>query len=169
VFVTYTAYAFPTAGASGSYTRTSFTATAGQTAFTVAYTVGYIQIFINGVLLATSDYTASSGTDFTLSAAANAGDIVEAAVYSSGGYTRTSFTATAGQTSFTSSYTVNQLQVYINGTFLATSDYTATNGTSFTLSLGATVGDLVEAINVNAYSGGITTGKSIAMAMIFGY
>jgi len=172
VFVTYPAYAFPASGATGTYSRTSFTATAGQTAFTVAYIVGYIQIFVNGILLSDSDYTASSGTSFTLNAATNSGDIVEAAVFSSGAYTRTSFTATSGQTAFTSSYTVGQLQVYVNGTFLATSDYTATNGTSFTLSLGAIAGDIIDAINVSSFSSGstgITTGKSIAMAMIFGY
>jgi hypothetical protein len=61
----------------GAYTRTSFTATGGQTSFTVSYTVGYVEVFLNGVLLNASDYTASNGTTIVLAAAASAGDIVE--------------------------------------------------------------------------------------------
>ena len=66
-----------------TYNRQSYTATAGQTAFTVTsgYTVGYLQIYVNGVLLNSSDYTATNGTSFTLGAAASAGDIVESLAY----------------------------------------------------------------------------------------
>ena len=66
-----------------TYTRQSFTATAGQTAFTVTagYTVGYLQVYLNGVLLNASDYTASNGTSFTLASGASVNDIVEAFSY----------------------------------------------------------------------------------------
>jgi hypothetical protein len=64
-------------GGAGNYTRTSFTATAGQTSFTVSYTVGYVQVYLNGVLLNGSDYTATSGTAIVLSVAASLNDIVE--------------------------------------------------------------------------------------------
>jgi hypothetical protein len=66
-------------GSSGvaAYTRTSFTATAGQTVFTVSYTVGVIEVYVNGVLLNGSDYTATNGTSVTLASACSAGDIVE--------------------------------------------------------------------------------------------
>jgi hypothetical protein len=64
-------------GSGGSYARTSFTATAGQTTFTATYTVGYVQVYVNGVLLNGSDYTATSGTSVVLAAAAAAGDIVD--------------------------------------------------------------------------------------------
>ena len=63
------------------YTRTSFTATAGQTSFTATYNVGYVQVFVNGVLLNAADYTASSGTAVVLAVAANAGDILETIAY----------------------------------------------------------------------------------------
>jgi hypothetical protein len=63
------------------YTRTSFTATGGQTSFTATYNVGYVQVFINGVLLNAADYTASSGTAVVLAVAANAGDILETIAY----------------------------------------------------------------------------------------
>jgi len=62
---------------SGAYTRTAFTATASQTTFSVTYTVGYLQVYINGVLLNASDYTATSGTSVVLAVGANSGDIVE--------------------------------------------------------------------------------------------
>jgi len=66
-----------------TYNRQSFTATAGQTIFTVTsgYSVGYLQIYVNGVLLNAADLTASNGTSFTLGAAASVGDIVESFAY----------------------------------------------------------------------------------------
>ena len=72
----------PTTGG-GTITRTDFTATGGQTVFTVSYTVGLIDVYRNGVKLATNDFTATNGTSFTLAVAANAGDIVQAEVFSS--------------------------------------------------------------------------------------
>ena len=63
------------------YVRTSFTATAGQTTFSATYNVGYVQVFMNGVLLNAADYTASSGTAVVLAVAANVGDILETIAY----------------------------------------------------------------------------------------
>jgi len=58
-------------------TLTEFTATASQTTFTPpSYTVGYINVFLNGVMLGTADYTASNGTTVVLVTAASAGDLV---------------------------------------------------------------------------------------------
>jgi hypothetical protein len=72
----------PATSATSTYTRTSFTATASQTTFTVSYTVGYIEVFLNGVLLNGTDYTASNGTSVVLATGATAGDIVETIAYS---------------------------------------------------------------------------------------
>jgi len=66
------------------------------------------------------------------------------------------YTATAGQTTFsgsddnsaTLSYTVDNLQVVMNGVVLDPADFTATNGTSVVLDSGATVGDQ---INIYAF------------------
>jgi hypothetical protein len=59
-------------------TQTEFTATAGQTTFSVpSYTVGYIDVYRNGVLLGSADYTATNGTTVVLAAGATAGDLVE--------------------------------------------------------------------------------------------
>lgn len=58
-------------------TVTDFTATASQTTFSVpSYTVGYIDVYRNGVRLAAADYTATNGTTVVLAAAATAGDSV---------------------------------------------------------------------------------------------
>lgn len=69
------------AGSSSTYTRTSFTATSGQTTFSVTYTVGYIQVYLNGVLLNGTDYTATTGTTVVLATGATTGDIVEFIAY----------------------------------------------------------------------------------------
>lgn len=58
-------------------TVTEFTATAGQTSFSVpSYTVGYIDVFRNGSRLGTADFTATSGTTVILTNPATAGDLV---------------------------------------------------------------------------------------------
>ena len=58
-------------------TVTEFTATAGQTTFSVpSYTVGYVDVYRNGVRLGTADYTATSGTTVVLAAGATLGDLV---------------------------------------------------------------------------------------------
>lgn len=72
-------------GGSGTttYTQTKFTATAGQTVFTVNYTVGYVQVFLNGVLLdSLTEFSAANGTSITLSQAAALNDIVTVYAYS---------------------------------------------------------------------------------------
>lgn len=59
-------------------TQTEFTATAGQTTFTVpSYTVGFIDVYRNGLLLGSADFTATNGTTVVLAAAATAGDFIE--------------------------------------------------------------------------------------------
>ena len=72
-----------TAGGFGAaYTRTSFTATGGQTTFSAAYTVGFVEVFLNGVLLNDTDYVATNGTTVVLAVAAVLNDIVETIAYS---------------------------------------------------------------------------------------
>ena len=58
----------------------------------------------------------------------------------------TSFTATAGQTTFSLTYTPNFIDVYHNGVKLTASEFTATNGTSVVLSEGAFVGDTIDIV-----------------------
>ena len=66
---------------SGNYSSTTFTATAGQTAFTISHTQGFVQVFMNGLLLdETVDYT-SNGSAVTLTSGAAAGDEIEVVKY----------------------------------------------------------------------------------------
>jgi hypothetical protein len=59
-------------------TVTEFTATASQTTFSVpSYTVGFIDVYRNGVMLGSADYTATNGTTVVLATGATAGDLVE--------------------------------------------------------------------------------------------
>ena len=158
VFVTLPAEQYP----GTSYARTAFTATASQTTFTVNYTVGYVQVYVNGVLLNAADYVASTGTSIVLSVACNSGDIVEIIAFNATNLTGTSrtvtdFTATASQTTFTVTYTPNFLDVYRNGAKLATADYTATNGTTVVLVNACTAGDIVQTV---AYSPVITSSSA---------
>jgi hypothetical protein len=62
---------------SSTYTRTSFSATAGQTTFSLTYVPGYVEVFVNGVLLNAADYNDSNGTTVVLATACAAGDVVE--------------------------------------------------------------------------------------------
>jgi hypothetical protein len=58
-------------------TVTDFTATAGQTSFSVpSYTIGYIDVYRNGVRLVSTDFTATTGTTVVLANACTVGDAV---------------------------------------------------------------------------------------------
>ena len=58
-------------------TVTNFTATAAQTSFSVpSYTVGYIDVYRNGVRLVSTDYTATTGTTVVLNNACTVNDAV---------------------------------------------------------------------------------------------
>ena len=63
-------------------------------------------------------------------------------------------TATANQTSFSFTYNVGFLDVYINGVKLTTNEFTATNGTSVVLTEGAFLGDQVQFISFNTTATG---------------
>ena len=63
-------------------TITEFTATAGQTTFTPpSYTVGFINVYRNGVRLGSTDYTATNGTIVVLTLGATSGDLVTVESY----------------------------------------------------------------------------------------
>ena len=62
--------------------------------------------------------------------------------------------ATAGQTSFSFSYNVNFIDVFINGVKLTGSEYIAVNGNSITLSSPAFSNDIVEFVSYNTTSVG---------------
>jgi hypothetical protein len=56
-------------------------ATAGQSAFSFAYNINFLDVFVNGVKLTTSEYIAVNGNSITLNSPAFANDIVEFVSY----------------------------------------------------------------------------------------
>jgi len=74
----YNGSSFINAGSSvnGIVNSVQYVATAGQTTFSVTYDVGYIDAYLNGILLATTDYTATNGTSVVLDSGASVSDVV---------------------------------------------------------------------------------------------
>jgi hypothetical protein len=74
----YGASGWQNAGSSvnGTAHRVDFTATSGQTTFSATYDTGYVDVYLNGVKLAPSDFTASDGANVVLASAAATGDTV---------------------------------------------------------------------------------------------
>jgi hypothetical protein len=139
-----------------------FIATAGQTVFTISggYNVGYIDVVINGVYISASQYTATNGTTIILTDASLLDDVVTVFLYSlynlgTSVYARNvdTLTATAGQTTFSTSYIPGQIDVYYNGSKLTASEYTATTGASIVLGQAAVSGDIIEVVTYLAGAG----------------
>ena len=72
-------------------TTSTNTATAGQTTFNFTYNTNFLDVFVNGVKLSPSEYTATNGSQIILNTAAFADEIVEfhsyntASTYGGGG------------------------------------------------------------------------------------
>ena len=68
-------------GSSSTRTVNRYVATQSQTLFppsgTISYTVGYLDVYLNGSRLDTTEFTASNGTTVTLTTGASANDIIE--------------------------------------------------------------------------------------------
>jgi hypothetical protein len=156
----YTGSSWTAAGSAvnGTSARVVYTATASQTTFAVVYDAGYVDVYQNGVkLVAGTDFTSTSGTDIVLATGATAGDIIDIVAY--GAFSLGDvYTKSVSDARF-QAYDVN-LTSFVGAFTLPTTDGTAdqllkTDG-SGTLSF-------------TTPAPGFTTGKSIAMAMIFGF
>jgi hypothetical protein len=64
--------------------RTSnvFTATSGQTTFSANYAIGLVDVYVNGIRLVPSEFTATNGTSVILNDACFGDETVELVVYS---------------------------------------------------------------------------------------
>lgn len=133
----------------------SFTATASQTSFTTtqSYTSGKISVFKNGAKMRNgSDVTVTSGSAVVFAVACTLNDVVDIEYPTtslSGNFIYDTFTATASQTTFTSSqtYTSGKIDVYANGVKMRNgSDVTVTSGTSVVFATGLPVGSLVDLV-----------------------
>lgn len=146
-----------------------FLATASQTEFsgedrfgtTLDYITNENVVYLNGIaLIESADYSILNHRTLRLVTAADSGDelkIVSYAPASLGSLAAPmtlknfEYTATAGQTVFTDSddngeilsYTTGKVNVFLNGLMLASSDFTANNDSSVTLTLAADSGDII--------------------------
>ena len=138
-----------------AFVTDSFNGDGSTIAFTMSIApanTASVLIAVSGVLQAPSTYSVS-GTTLTFSGAPPSGTgnisarylgIPASNVTTTAYRTVTNFTATSGQTTFTPpSYTAGFINVYRNGVYLPTPDYTATNGTTVVLNNGCTTGDTV--------------------------
>ena len=161
----------------GSFTRWSKTYSGSATlisgtddnSFSLNYTPGLEQLFINGILQDDSNYTATSGSTIVLGEAVVNNDVVEVIAVQSfnianaytkaeidqkvSNYTRWTKTMGASATtisglddsSLTLSYTVGNEEIFVNGILLTrTTDYTATSGSTVLLVEAVSSGDIVE-------------------------
>jgi len=124
-----------------------YTATAGQTTFsgaasngfTLSYTPGGILVTLNGVVLDASEYTASNGTSVVLASGASVGDVLAVHAFQ---------TATVANT-----YTQGQTDSLL--------------AAKLSLSGGTMSGAITFAAG-QTFPGAASTGKAIAMAIVFG-
>ncbi len=143
------------AAAYKSVERVSFTATAGQTIFTVSqgYTVGDIDVFLNGVkLVEGDDYFATNGSTITLNVAAIVGDTLSVMSHN---------TFLAANT-YTKSESDSRYMVATGGTpmssYLRTPNYGVSSWSdSATASLEASVGSGEQGVGIKAFGRSIAT------------
>ena len=240
-------------------TVTNFTATEGQTNFSVTYAPSAVDVYLNGVRINSSEYIAIDGNTIVLSVGASLNDVIEvvsftsvvsltqltsqysttsgistsslsltgtpnitvgvitasnyygngsnlsnvvgqvsvanqgtfvgsgitvinfvgtgvSSVVSSSGIATVSFVgsqrntesfvATAGQTIFTTSYTVGYVDVYKDGTRLSASQFTATDGVTVVLSSGATVGQVIDIISSTNIISNITNSNDTRLQSV---
>ena len=180
----------------GTADRFKYTATSGQTTFTgsddntntLGYDAGYVDIYLNGVKLVSGvDFTASNGTSIVLSTGAVINDILEVIAY--GTFSLANFSIGDANDVSIGGATNNQALLYNSG---------SSNFVPATVLLPANIGVSVQAYDANldtfvtnftlpttdgsngqalvtngsgtlSFSdAGITTGKAIAVALVFG-
>ena len=133
-------------------TTTSQTATEGQTTFNVNYDINYIDVYLNGSKLESSEFVANNGSTVVLNTGAVVNDVLEFVAYTNIGAVNvsntirrtTKFTATSGQTTFAVTYDVGYVDVFQNGVKLDESEFTANDGVSVVLTTGAITSDILE-------------------------
>lgn len=166
----------------------TFSGGGGVTSFTMAVApagTASILVAITGVVQAPSTYSVI-GTTLTFSSAPPSGTnnisvrylgIPASGVTATAYRTVQDFTATAAQTSFTpSSYTPGYINVYRNGVRLGAADYTATNGTTVVLAVGANLNDLIttesfyvsSVLNAVPATGGAINGNLTVVGSLLG-
>jgi len=135
-------------------TTSTFSATSSQTSFSVNYNVGFIDVYVNGVRLTDSDYTASNGTSVVLNESCYGGEIVDIIAYNT---TSTSSSGSGGGIS-TESQTLNDVLGLGNTTTLGMSVGVIT-ATSF-------VGNLTGTATTATTAQGLTGTPNVSVGII---
>jgi hypothetical protein len=120
------------AAAQNAFTLYEYTATSGQTTFsgsddnaaTLSYTAGSIIVFLNGVVLDPSDYTATNGTSVVLGAGAAANDELNVLAFSSFSVSDTVSASSGGE--FAAPIGLSGVPIYENSQTVSV-DYTISN------------------------------------------
>ena len=152
-----------------------YTATAGQTTFTVTggYTVGIIDVYLNGARLAGTDYTASDGSTIVLALGLVAGDVIETVAYTA--YSASSITG-GGTTGYLTKWTGSSSQgnsiiqesgsvITVGGSVTATSFSgagTGLTGTASSLSIGGNAATASSAITISTIRSNWATNGTIS-------
>ena len=132
--------------AGGNLVVTDFTATAGQTTFSITYVVGTVSVYRNGIKLGLADFTATNGTSVVLATGAVVGDLIEIQSFSTltlySSITSQNFSGNGSTTAFTMN--VNpansaSVLVAINGVTQDPVNYTV-SGTTLTFSTAPATG-----------------------------
>jgi hypothetical protein len=132
-----------------SINQYEYTATAGQSTFYCTYEKG-VDVYINGMLLSKTDFSATTGTSVTLNVPCTDGQLVtincfKSQMFGRSSTTKQTYTATTGQTAFAIQYDIGFVNVYVNGVRLQDgADFAATTGSGITLTIPAVAGDIVQ-------------------------
>ena len=110
----------------GVRNRYQYQATAGQTSFNVSYTVGTIDVFLNGSRLTDAEFTATNGTSVVLATGASLNDVIDVAAYSSALGIEVKNNGTLVGTATTIDFSTDLTATFSNGT--ATVVSTASGG-----------------------------------------
>ena len=136
---------------------TDHTVENGKTVYNVAYTPNYLDVYLNGVMLDSSAYTALDSSSIVLNVATLATDTLTTIAWSTfqigDSLTRNTIThnSTEGQTVYNVTYTVGFIDVYLNGARLIDSDYTATNGSTVVLTVPTAVTDQLTTVTFSVF------------------
>ena len=130
---------------SGVWSEYVYTATSNQTSFsgsddnsqTLSYVTGYLQVFLNGILLDNgTDYTANTTTSVVLTNGASAGDTLQISTFvkvlGTADISVDTFTPNGSTTAFTLSENPDveeNIQVYIDGVYQEQSTYSVSTNT----------------------------------------
>ena len=172
---------FADAGSNVAFNAFEYTATQGQTSFSgnddnsnsLSYTAGVnsVQVYVNGILLDSSDYTATNGTAVVLSSGAHVSDMVKINAVQvtnvvSADLDGAEFVLDADGDTTLHADTDDQIDIKIAGAddfrFTA-NNFNVLSGSTLTIDSGATI------TNSGTASGfGLSTGKAIVLSMLFG-